>query len=545
MTARQEELAAGWLDGSLAEDEQAELLAALRADPALARAFAGEVEIHRGLQFSSSRSEEGDRRAADRILHYVRATHEGTRFAESVKERALAASRRHVLHPGTSRFGPVVAIAAVLMVAALVGLVALVGHRTRMAAARPEFAEAPPGAERVVPVPPAPGDERPAPPNPVEDEATRRKRIEEELRTAAGTKRASAPPKAEAPRPPAPEEKPVAAPAPKEGPPQKPESTRVDAPPALARLEGVQGDVLVGGDRTPAASGVELRDGATVETSGAQSAAVVRFADGSRVELSGEAKLHEKLAGRRVSGKGLTLARGTLRADVSKQPPGQAFLFTTPHAEVQVMGTRLSIWAGAETRVDVQEGQVRVTSQKSGQGVTLSAGQGGEVGPSGAPRSFLQGLHALYFDQNTFKGQTVERVEAGIDLFLDQAKNELPPVGSDHNFAVRWEGRFLAEVAGDYIFLLSVDGQVKLTLDGQDLVSEPRGVFHPILRHVVRRKIAAGWHDLVLEYSDDQGTSRCQMRYVPPGAKLPENDTLQADNSGFAIPPRLFSHHRR
>src|SRR6185436_18024616 len=103
----------------------------------------------------------------------------------------------------------------------------------------------------------------------------------------------------------------------------------------------------------------------------------------------GEAKLHEKLTGKRAAGKGLTLARGTLTADVSKQPAGQAFLFATPHAEVQVVGTRLSISSGAETRVDVHEGQVRVASQKSGQATALSAGQGGEVGPSGAPRSFL------------------------------------------------------------------------------------------------------------------------------------------------------------
>jgi hypothetical protein len=145
----------------------------------------------------------------------------------------------------------------------------------------------------------------------------------------------------------------------------------------------------------------------------------------------------------------------------------------------------------------------------------------------------------VYFDQNNFKGAAVERVDAAIDLFLDQAKGEIPPVGTDRNFGVRWEGRFFAEAAGDYVFLLSVDGQVKFTFDGQDLVSDPRGVFHPIARNVVRRKLAAGWHDLVIEYTDDQGSSRCQLRYVPPG------ETLQADNSGFAIPSRLFTHNRR
>jgi ferric-dicitrate binding protein FerR (iron transport regulator) len=507
MTGRQEELIAGWLDASLTPDEQAELLAALKADEGFVGEFAREVEIHRGLQFAASQSAEGDRRAADRILHYVRASHEGTKFAENVKHRARAAT-----HRGTSMVGPVIAIAAVLMVAVMVGLLAFVQYRHRMAS-RAEVAETP---KPVPPEPPvAPTPTPPAPTPKVEDESERRKRIEEELRTAVGTKRES-PPKAEEPQAPAPQ---VPAPQPKEEPVVKPAPTKVESSPVLAWLDGA-----------------ELRDGATVESAGV---ALVRFADGTRVEISGEAKLHEKVTGKRAAGKGVTLARGSLTADVAKQPAGQAFLFMTPHAEVQVLGTKLSIASGAETRVDVQEGQVRVANLKSGQAVTLAAGQGTEVGPSGAPRSFLQGLHAVYFDQNNFKGAAIERVEAGIDLFLDHAKNDVPPVGSDRNFAVRWEGRFLAEAAGEYVFLLSVDGQAKFTLDGQELVADPRGVFHPIARSVVRRKLAPGWHDLVLEYTDDQGSSRCQLRFVPPG------ETLQADNSGFAIPSRLFTHNRR
>jgi hypothetical protein len=499
MTGRQEELIAGWLDASLTSEEQSALLAALKADEAFAGEFAREVEIHRGLQFAASQSAEGDRRAADRILHYVRASHEGPTFAEHVQQRARAATA-----PRT----PMPAIAAMLLAAVLIGLLAFVGRKP---ASRSEIAETPRPLPQAAP-PPLP--EVPAPAPKVEGESERRKRIEEELRTA--VKRRETPPKPDEPQVPAPQ---VPVSPPKEEPVANPASTKVESSPVLAWLEGT-----------------ELRDGATVESSGV---AVVRFADGTRLEVSGEVKLHEKLTGKRTAGKGVTLARGSLTADVAKQPAGQAFLFLTPQAEVQVIGTKLSIASGAETRVDVHEGQVRVAALKSGQAVTLAAGQGTEVGPSGAPRSFLQGLHALYFDQSNFKGAAIERVETGIDLFLDQAKNDVPPVGSDRNFAVRWEGRFLAEAAGEYVFLLSVDGQVKFTLDGQELVADPRGVFHPIARSVVRRKLAAGWHELVLEYADDQGSSRCQLRFVPPG------ETLQADNPGIAIPPRLFTHSRR
>lgn len=523
MSGRQEELIAGWLDGSLAEAEQAELLEALRADAALARAFAGELEIHRGLQFSASQSAAGDRRAAERILHYVRASREETTFAERVRRRAGRVSPK----PAAST-GPLIAAAAALVFAALVGLLA---YSAREKPEAPVSVEGTPSHTPGLLPDSNPGRPRPEPAR--ESEEDRRKRIEEELRVA--SEKHEAPPKPKDAPAPAPEEKPVVR-EPKPEPPAKPEITKVEAIPALARLEGVQGDVLLGSDRTPAASGAELRDGAALETAGL---AIVRFADGTRVEITGEAKLHEKLAGKRASGKGVTLARGTITAEVAKQPAGQALLFVTPHAEVQVIGTRLSIQSGAETRVDVHEGQVRLTSLKSGQPFTVSAGQGIDVGPAGAPRPFLLGLHAVYFDQSTFKGPAVERVDAAVDLFLDQAKNEIPPVGTDRNFGVRWDGRFLAETAGEYVFILSVDGQVHFVLDGQDLVADPRGVFHPIARSVVRRKLTAGWHDLLIEYADDQGSSRCGLRYVPPG------DVLQGDGSGFAIPPRLFTHIRR
>jgi hypothetical protein len=521
MTARHEELFAGWLDSSLTPAEQEELLAALRADEILARAFARDVEIHRGLQFSSSRSEAGDRRAADRILHYVRASQEATSFAERVNQRARRTSRS--VRSGPSSFVPWLAAAA--FVIAIVA--AVVAFRRENAAPQPIVEpRREPEVEKVAR--PSPRPVAPERPKPKEDDADRRRRIEEELRSAVGTKRIETAPKREESKPALPGEKPVVVPEKPDL--AKPEPTRVESPPAIATLESAQGEVV--GLRP----GAELRDGATVETAGT---AVVKFLDGTRVGVSGEARIHEKLAGKRASGKGVTLARGALAADVAKQPAGTAFLFVTPHAEVQVVGTRLSIQSGGETRVDVQEGQVRVTSHKGGPPVTLAAGQGSEVGPAGAPRPFVQGLQAFYFDQNTFKGQVLERVDPAIDLFLDEAKGELPPVGSDRTFAVRWQGRFLAEAAGEYAFVLHVDGQSRFAMDGESLVSEPRGVFHPGERTVVRRKLAAGWHDLVLEYTDDSGSSRCGLRFVPPSAPMP------ADNGGYAIPPRLFTHNRR
>jgi hypothetical protein len=118
-------------------------------------------------------------------------------------------------------------------------------------------------------------------------------------------------------------------------------------------------------------------------------------------------------------------------------------------------------------------------------------------------------------------------------------------VGTDRNFGARWEGRFLAEKDGDYIFILSVDGHVRFVFEGQEVVADKKDYFHGIQRSVVRRKLTPGWHDLLIEYGDDDGNSRCTLRYVPPGARIAEGENFQRDDSGWAISPRLFSHTRK
>jgi len=540
MTARQEELAAAWLDASLSAGEQTELLAALKTDPDFARAFAEEVEIHRGLQFGAVRSEAGDRRAAERILHYVRADQEGTRFAEGVKLRAMAGGRRRsgrFVSRGISLVGPAIAAAAAILVAALVGLLAYVSHRQRMNN-QPETAER---VETPTPLPQPSGQKAPseAPQQNPETDRRRQEQIEEDLRRAAEPRKGDPSPKKEEVPPPVPPPPELRVAEGKPQTPSKPSPSSVEMLPALARLEKLQGDATVNGEKV--AAGADLRDGAMVDAV----LATLRFADGTTLELSGEATVHERLAGKRAAGKGITLTRGNVGADVARQPAGQAFLFMTVYAEVQVVGTRLSVQTGAETRVDVLQGQVRITSLRGGQVVTLSAGQGLELAGTGAPRGYLSGLRAVYYDQNTFKGAMLERTDREIDLSLDEAKNELPPVGSDRNFAVRWEGRFLAEQEGDYVFLLSIDGRVRFVFDGQDVVADKKDAFHPIQRSVVRRRLSPGWHEFLIEYGDDGGNSRCRLRYVPPGATLPQGENFQRDDSGWPIPPRLFSHLRK
>lgn len=154
-----------------------------------------------------------------------------------------------------------------------------------------------------------------------------------------------------------------------------------EGPDVVARLESVLGRIvlLTSSGRQPLAAPCELFSGQGLAAEGPDSRAVMRFPDGTRLEISGDTEISRLEAppsgdpgGRRVF-----LARGELAAEVARQPEGRPLRFITPNAVAEVRGTRLTLAATPEeTRVEVQEGRVRVTRTSDRASVEVSAGQG-------------------------------------------------------------------------------------------------------------------------------------------------------------------------
>lgn len=162
---------------------------------------------------------------------------------------------------------------------------------------------------------------------------------------------------------------------------------------AVARVESAKGEVMIvtESDRTPAKGGENLFAGQGIQTIGPDSLAVVVFPDSTRLELAPDTTVQSVSGGsgllpatplqsgspfeRMAAGKRVHLARGTLAADVSKQPAGRTMVFTTPHAEATVLGTRLTLTVtGDSTRLEVREGRVRFTRLSDRASVTVGAG---------------------------------------------------------------------------------------------------------------------------------------------------------------------------
>jgi ferric-dicitrate binding protein FerR (iron transport regulator) len=189
-------------------------------------------------------------------------------------------------------------------------------------------------------------------------------------------------PRAELPRPapgdPGPDAPPAAeAPAPSPAvtpPPPAPPSVA-----AVAELGVVDGEVFVrnGTIRTKARAGQSLLPGEGVECEGPRSAALVAFADRTRVELGGDTVLGEVLDRDGTHGRRLFVEKGVLKAEVARQPAGLPMILETPHGEARVLGTTLALHVDPDPkkgiRLEVEEGRVELRN-RAGRTVLVDSG---------------------------------------------------------------------------------------------------------------------------------------------------------------------------
>jgi ferric-dicitrate binding protein FerR (iron transport regulator) len=142
----------------------------------------------------------------------------------------------------------------------------------------------------------------------------------------------------------------------------------------LARLALVQGEVYVvaGPTRTLAVAGQALANGQGLETENDDSAAVVVYPDGTRLELGPGTTVTELSE---QEGKRLTLAEGFLLADVAPQPADRPMRLTTRHAEVVVRGTRFRLTNLPEaTRIELEQGSLQLVRHNDQQTIELTPG---------------------------------------------------------------------------------------------------------------------------------------------------------------------------
>ena len=110
----------------------------------------------------------------------------------------------------------------------------------------------------------------------------------------------------------------------------------------------------------------------TLELATDTAMAKVRFADGTRIVLSGPAEADFSAQ----PGKRVRVRYGKMTAEVSKQPAGQPMQVLTPTADLLVVGTAFSVDVQAKaTGLDVTEGLVRMRRLSDGTEAEVRPGQ--------------------------------------------------------------------------------------------------------------------------------------------------------------------------
>jgi ferric-dicitrate binding protein FerR (iron transport regulator) len=188
----------------------------------------------------------------------------------------------------------------------------------------------------------------------------------------------------------------------------------------VAQLEWVQGDVSVVGPagKAPARTAKLLVSGQGIEIAGPDGLAVVRFPDQSRLEVGSATVV------RSVTDSEIDLVRGSLKADV-KRP----MAVRTPDAEIRVLGTRFRVDHREATRVDVQEGKVRLSRAKDKASVEVPAGS---TVATNVPRMLPRPLRELTFQDGV---SPVPAYAGTRDTFLSEL-NATHPYGANTTLQV-------------------------------------------------------------------------------------------------------------
>ena len=187
-------------------------------------------------------------------------------------------------------------------------------------------------------------------------------------------------------------------------------------PPASARAE----PATTRAAETAATIAILERSGGSqplLDGQGARGRAVVKFPDGTRMELG------EKTAIARISdragvagiGKWVELTEGALAIEAAHQPADRAITIATPHGEARVVGTTLRLAVEREsTRLEVVEGKARLTRTGGGAADVVGghfavAADGVELAARPLPKMVAEALMKFGFED----GRMPKGIEAG------------------------------------------------------------------------------------------------------------------------------------
>jgi hypothetical protein len=143
---------------------------------------------------------------------------------------------------------------------------------------------------------------------------------------------------------------------------------------AVATIQKTKGDVFVfsgsAAEKTPASDGQALSPGQGIFTEGPLSGAVLSQVDATRLALGAETRIRFAEGSPEIA-----LFQGKLDVEAGPRPPDKGLLLTTPHAEVRIHESRLTLTSSSgSTRLNVFQGAALFTNVWEGREFQVKAG---------------------------------------------------------------------------------------------------------------------------------------------------------------------------
>ncbi len=153
-----------------------------------------------------------------------------------------------------------------------------------------------------------------------------------------------------------------------------------------ATLIQMSQDVTVRRDENPvpAAAGMDIRAGDTIETRQGQKAALQYNGEETLISISEKTEI---TVDEEDGAKRITLEKGEVECKVAPQPVNADMVLITPHAEIKVVGTKFRVFVdkrGNATSAEVEEGKIHITRKEDREAVEINEGYGTVIA-SGMP----------------------------------------------------------------------------------------------------------------------------------------------------------------
>jgi beta-galactosidase len=150
----------------------------------------------------------------------------------------------------------------------------------------------------------------------------------------------------------------------------------------------------------------------------------------------------------------------------------------------------------------------------------------GEAEPVEIPAErFDGGLTATFFSDDYFRDKIHTRTDRAVDYFVPDGAVPDPKANVMENYSVRWEGKIIPAVTGNYTFATDSTDGVKLWVDDKLLFDDLRTRNSNINRG--RISLEAGKAVTIrLDLWHRKGDARCKLQWSPPEAGAPDSQKL-------------------